>query len=213
MLCFRKPSVATKQAFLDAQSKFDLTYHAVHGTATGPPAGYMVDLTRAPLGHGPEVFAAGCEALREWKQFGNGWIEIFPYHAPLEVGQPVLILGRSLGLWWLNACKIVRLIDGEEGPIKRFGFAYGTLPDHAGKGEERFLIEWDRRDDSITYEIYAFSRPQRLLSRLGYFWLRYLQKRFGRESSAAMKRAVGAPSGASAGGALKRPEPLETRRI
>src|SRR5271157_5564244 len=36
----------------------------------------------------------------------------------------------------------------------------------------------------------AFSRPQWLLTRLGYRYMRRLQKRFGRESAAAMVRAV-----------------------
>ena len=38
-----------------------------------------------------------------------------------------------LGLWWLNACRIVYVVD-EAGPVTRFGFAYGTLPGHAGSG-------------------------------------------------------------------------------
>lgn len=209
MLCFRMPSLERRRAFLDAQSQLELTYQAVNATAAEPPAGYVVDLTRVSLGNGETIFTLGCQALREWKQFRIGWIDTYPPHAPLIVGQPVAILGYSLGLWWLNACKIVRVIDGEEGPLRRFGFAYGTLPDHAGSGEERFLIEWDRRDDSVTYEIYAFSRPQRFLAKLGYFWLRRLQKRFGRESPRAMQRAVTEP----VGGALKPVEPLEMRRI
>ena len=51
-----------------------------------------------------------------------------------------------LGLWWLNACRIVYVVD-EAGPVTKFGFAYGTLPGHAGTGEERFLVEWDRASD------------------------------------------------------------------
>ena len=46
------------------------------------------------------------------------------------------VLARSLGLWWLNACRIVCVID-EDRPVTGFGFAYGTLPDHAESGEER----------------------------------------------------------------------------
>ena len=64
------------------------------------------------------------------------------------------------------------------------------MPDHVESGEERFLIEWDRGDDSVWYDILAFSRPQHFLTRLGYPWLRRMQKRFGRESAAAMLRAV-----------------------
>jgi uncharacterized protein (UPF0548 family) len=28
-----------------------------------------------------------------------------------------------------------------DGPVRRFGFAYGTLPDHVESGEERFTVE------------------------------------------------------------------------
>ena len=99
-------------------------------------------------------------------------------------------MARRLGLWWLNACRIVYVVD-EAGPVRRYGFAYGTLPDHAGTGEERFLVEWDRASGEVWYDILAFSRPHQLLTRLGYPYMRRVQKRFGRESAAAMLRAVG----------------------
>ena len=101
----------------------------------------------------------------------------------------VAILARSLGLWWLNACRIVAVVN-EHGPVNRFGFVYGTLPDHAGSGEERFLIEWDREEGSVWYDILAFSWPRHVLARLGYPWARRVQKRFGRDSAAAMCRMV-----------------------
>ena len=47
----------------------------------------------------------------------------------------------------------------ESGPVRRFGFAYGTLPGHAESGEERFLIEWDQDEDGVWFDILAFSRP------------------------------------------------------
>lgn len=100
------------------------------------------------------------------------------------------ILARSLGVWWLNACRSVAVVD-EDRPVRRFGFAYGTLPDPAGSGEERFLIKWDRREGSVWYDILAFSQPRHLLARLGYPWVRRVEQRFGRESAAAMRRAVG----------------------
>ncbi len=52
--------------------------------------------------------------------------------------------------------------------MSRFGFAYGTLPGHVESGEERFLVEWDRGDDAVWYDILAFSRPNHVLTRLGY---------------------------------------------
>jgi uncharacterized protein (UPF0548 family) len=83
----------------------------------------------------------------------------------------------------------VYVVD-ESGPISKFGFAYGTLPGHVESGEERFLIEWDRADDSVWYDILAFSRPNHILIRLGYPIVRRTQKRFGRDSAASMLRAV-----------------------
>jgi hypothetical protein len=99
------------------------------------------------------------------------------------------VIARLLGLWWLNACRIVYVVD-EAGPVQRFGFAYGTLPEHAESGEERFTVEWHETDAAVWYDILAFSRPQQLLARLGYPLARRLQKRFARGSAAAMRRAV-----------------------
>ena len=99
------------------------------------------------------------------------------------------VIARLLGLWWLNACGIVYVVD-EEGPVQRFGIAYGTLPEHAESGEERFTVEWREADSAVWYDILAFSRPQQLLARLGYPFARRLQKRFARDSAAAMRRAV-----------------------
>jgi uncharacterized protein (UPF0548 family) len=190
VLSLRKPSAQKIAEFLAAQAKLELTYSAVGATRTTPPPGYVVDHTRIMLGQGQEVFHAARAALKRWEQFHLTWLEACPSTTPIKEGAVVAILARSLALWWLNACRIVYVVD--EGD--KFGFAYGTLPDHMGTGEERFLIEWDRNDDSVWFDILAFSRPHRLLARLGYPWMRRMQKRFGRESAAAMKTAVGGVS-------------------
>jgi len=72
--------------------------------------------------------------------------------------------------------------------VKRFGFAYGTLPDHAERGEERFMIEC-LADNSVCYDIYAFSQPQKAIVKLGLPLARRLQQRFGRESLSVMRGA------------------------
>jgi uncharacterized protein (UPF0548 family) len=193
MLSLRKPAAARIEAFLAAQAGLTFTYAPVGATATTPPPGYVVDHTRVRLGAGEKVFTAARAALERWEQYRLGWLETWPPGARLQVGQVVAVLARSLGHWWLNACCIVAVIDAD-GPVRRFGFAYGTLPGHAERGEERFLIEWDRAEGGVWYDILAFSRPRHFLARLGYLWVRHLQKRFGRESAAAMLRAVGTPT-------------------
>ena len=189
MMSLRRPSDAAVREFLAAQAKLDFTYPAVGATATTPPAGYVVDHTRIRLGEGEAVFRAARAALGRWDQFRLGWVEAWPPGAPIRAGEVVGSVARCLGLWWLNACRIVYVVD-EEGPVTRFGFANGTLPGHAETGEERFLVEWDRASGEVWYDILAFSRPHAFLTRLGYPYMRRVQKRFGRESAAAMVRAV-----------------------
>jgi uncharacterized protein (UPF0548 family) len=174
---------------LAAQSKLDLTYPAVGATAVVPPAAYVVDRTRIKLGDGAGTVAAARAALRRWEHFRVGWVEAWPPDTALQAGEVVAVIARLLGLWWLNACRIVYVVD-EQGPVQRFGFAYGTLPGHAESGEERFTVEWHGADDAVWYDILAFSRPRQLLARVGYPFARRLQRSFARDSAAAMRRAV-----------------------
>jgi uncharacterized protein (UPF0548 family) len=190
MVSLRRPSGETIRAFLASQSGLGLTYEAVGATAAVPPEGYAVDHTRIKLGEGEEVFRRAKAALGRWEQFRLGWVEVWPSRATIEAGDLVVVVAHRLGLWWLNACRIVYVVD-EPGSVSRHGFAYGTLPDHAGTGEERFLVEWDRATGEVWYDILAFSRPHLVLTRLGYPYLRRLQRRFGKESAAAMLKAVG----------------------
>ena len=189
MLSLRKPSADALRRFLAAQRELPFTYAAVGATAETPPAGYVVDRTRIKLGEGEAVFRSAVAALRQWQQFRLGWVEAWPSDTPIRPGEVVAVMGRAIGVWWLNACRVVYVVD-EAGPISKFGFAYGTLPGHVESGEERFLIEWDKSDNSVWYDIIAFSRPNQFSARLGYPVVRRLQKRFGRDSAASMLRAV-----------------------
>ena len=189
MLSLRKPSVESIRPFLTAQAKLPFTYSAVGATAGTPPAGHVVDHTRIKLGEGEPAFHLAIASLRRWEPFRLGWVEAWSSETPIQSGEVVAVMGRAIGLWWLNACRIVYVVD-ESGPISKFGFAYGTLPGHVESGEERFLIEWNRGNDSVWYDILAYSRPNHILTRLGYPMVRRCQKRFGRDSAAAMYRAV-----------------------
>src|SRR5690606_24987164 len=125
-----------------------------------------------------------------WKQFSLGWVETWPRNAPIEVGSTVAVIARAWGTWWLNAARIVYIVDEAGEDAQRFGFAYGTLPGHVEMGEERFLVEWDRKSDDVVYDLLAFSRPRHPLTRLGHWQVRRLQRRFAADSTAAMRRAV-----------------------
>lgn len=189
MPSLRKPSPQAIERFLDEERSTDFSYPAVGATATSPPAGYVLDHTRVKLGDGEQAFLAATGALERWEQFRLGWMEVWPPETPIQEDEVIAVVARAAGLWWLNACRIVYVLD-EVNSVRRFGLAYGTLAEHAASGEERFLIEWDLADDSVWYDILAFSKPRHPLARLGYPLVRRLQKRFARDSAAAMQRVV-----------------------
>ena len=113
------------------------------------------------------------------------WLELRPPPA-IEPGAAVAVLVRIAGLWWLNACQVVYC---EFDTPRQCAFAYGTLPDHAESGEERFSVRWSEEDDQVRYEITAYSRPRHWLARLGSPFARRLQRRFGHASLDAMRRS------------------------
>jgi uncharacterized protein (UPF0548 family) len=116
-------------------------------------------------------------------------VEVVPSAASIRVGTTVGVLVHHLGLWSLNACRIVALVE-EMGPVERAGFVYRTLADHAVEGDERFVVEWDRGDGRVAYDVVARSRPRHPLARLGFPLARLVQQRFARDSRRAMRRAV-----------------------
>ncbi len=153
------------------------------------PSRYNVDHNRVFLGRGEGTWRRATEAIREWQMFNMPWVRLYSPTTPIEVGATVAVLVQHFGFYSLNAARIVYVVD-EVGPICRYGFAYGTLAEHAESGEERFTVEWDRSEDSVWYIILAFSLPQKTLARLGYPMSRMLQRRFAEASKAAMVAAT-----------------------
>lgn len=190
MFRLTRPTPHELDAALAAQRGRRFSYAEV-GASRGPaPAGYTVDHNRVHLGAGPAAFARAQDAVRRWQMFALGWCSIYPDDAPIERGTTVAAVVRHFGFWSVNVSRIVYTLDEDDGGVRRYGFAYGTLPAHGEVGEERFSVEWDRRDDRVWYDLYAFSRPGHPLARLGAPLARVLQRRFARDSKRAMARAI-----------------------
>jgi uncharacterized protein (UPF0548 family) len=191
MFQLTRPALAEIDAFLAAQRGSDFSYPEVGATRSdSAPAGYNVDRNRVRLGVGAATFRRASDALRGWRASSLGWTSIHPIGAALLPGVTIAVVVRHLGFWSLNAGRIVYVADEERDDMSRTGFAYGTLADHAEVGEERFVVEWNRADDSVWYDLYAFSRPRHLLAWLGYPISRSLQWRFARNSKRAMVAAT-----------------------
>jgi uncharacterized protein (UPF0548 family) len=181
MFMIREPSEADVARFIATQRDLPFTYPEVGATNATPPAGYNLDRNRIQIGSGEAIFQRAVEALKKWRQFDLGWVTIVPRGVVVDVGATVAVKARAFGTWSLNATRVVYTIAED----RRFGFAYGTLPDHVEKGEERFLVEW-LPDDSVWYDILAFSRPQHPLVKLSAPLARRLQSQFARASLTRM---------------------------
>ena len=186
MFLWRKPNPATLERLLAKHETDSFSYASVGATNREAPAGYNLDCNRIVLGSGNDQFKGARAAIDAWKMFDLDWIELFPQRPSVQVGTAVAVVVQHLGFWSVNISRIVYLIDEES----RYGFAYGTLQCHSEEGEERFLVEHDPTTDEVWYDLSAFSKPRQPLARIGYPISRHLQKRFARESLAAMKRAA-----------------------
>ena len=189
MFLIKKPSEKTIRDFLNSQRDLPFSYPEVGATKRNPPAGYTIDHNRVRLGEGAAAFAQAVEALRRWKMFHIDWVRLLWPDTPIEEGETVGVLVRHYGFWSLNACRIVYTIDAAD-PIERYGFAYGTLLEHGEQGEERFSVEWNHQDNSVWYDLFAFSRPNLFPAKVGRPLARLLQKRFARDSKLAMVEAM-----------------------
>jgi uncharacterized protein (UPF0548 family) len=184
----RRPTLAEIETFRAKNEQEAFGYDELGQSANGSPAGYNVDHNTVLLGRGEEVWRRACAALKTWRMFPAGWTAIEPAMEPVRVGQTLTMLARGYGVWWLSGCRIVYVVD-EPGPVRRFGFAYGTLTTHVEQGEERFLVEM-LEDGSVWYDLRAFSRPRFWPVKLAKPLARRLQRRFVRESLAAMYAAA-----------------------
>jgi uncharacterized protein (UPF0548 family) len=193
VILLRKPPEARIERFLEDQRSLPFSYPEVGASRDGAPPGYPLNQLRGRLGVGPETFARAVEALRAWKMYETGWTKLCWPDVPITEGTVVGVLGRHFGLWSLNACRIVYVIEEEEvSLLKRYWFAFGTLPAHVERGEERFTVEWHRADDSVWYEVFAFARPAHPLARVGPPFVRLVQRRFAAASLRATAAAVNA---------------------
>jgi uncharacterized protein (UPF0548 family) len=178
--------------FRSAQAERGFSYQSVGATRSDGslPAGFTIDRTRIKLGKGAADFSKATAAINNLIHLRIGWLEPAPIPTEVRAGDTLVLVARLFGLYWLNAARIVYVVDETIGDVSRYGFAYGTLPAHSEMGEELFAVEWNRADDSVWYNILAFSRPRLLLARLAKPIARRVQKQFANDSAAAMRRAA-----------------------
>jgi len=185
MLSVRRPSDAEIDTFLRSQKNAALSYVAVGATAGAPPSDYNIDHNRVQLGSGEAACDRAIAALRKWEMFNVGWVSLCWPHTPIEPACEIAILVRLYGLWSLNACRIVYVVDEDAG-VRRFGFAYGTLQGHPASGEESFVVTRD--NDGVHVTVRAYSHAGTWYTHLGGPVTRLAQPYTAHQYATALRR-------------------------
>jgi uncharacterized protein (UPF0548 family) len=186
MIVFGDVSTSTVQDFLEQQTRGGFSYQEVGLTQhTTRPVGYFMDSTHVIIGKGQVSFSRAREAFKRWAMHSSPMMRFKPNSAKLELGSSVCLQVGIAGIFLLNACQVVYVIDQP----RSFGFGYGTLRDHPARGEERFLLEHQENDD-VVLSLFAFSKPSSWLYWLGLPVTRLMQTAFTRTYIQNMKRAV-----------------------
>ena len=188
MFLMRRPSAVEIERFTDRSEKLPLSYGPA-GLIWRPANRDRLDEEVVTIGRGRDDFDRARVALTNWKHVDIGWVQAFPRPRSIEPGTNVTVLIRHLGFWSLNGARVLYHVNGSNGGTA-FGFAYGTLTNHAESGEELFEVSLDAQSGEVRYRIRAQSWPQHPLTRIGQPIVRLLQARFRRDSAAAMRRAL-----------------------
>jgi len=189
MFCLVRPNEDAVRRFLTEQISVQFSYPQLGVSRnSGTPIGYVADHNRVQLGPGFETFERAKAAIRQWKMFAMPWVKLCWPDALISPDTNVAVLISHFGFWSLNAARVVYFME-EYGACEKYRFVYGTLPEHGERGEERFTVEFHTEDETVWYELFAFSRP-RLAAHIAYPLSRCLQKRFAMDSKLALKRAV-----------------------
>jgi uncharacterized protein (UPF0548 family) len=144
------------------------TYAEVGATQGPMPPGYRHIVASKQIGTGRPRFDQAAESVMRYGMLRGAGVRV-------EAGTPVAepgagVLGR-LGPF-LAPCRVVYVLDEPD----RRGFAYGSLPGHAVRGEEMFAVRYDPTDGGVHAEVAAFSQPATWWSRLGSPVLALVQK-------------------------------------
>jgi uncharacterized protein (UPF0548 family) len=126
----------------------------------GPQLGAARQLrAQRRIGSGRDRFDQAGDSVMRYGMLRGAGVRVTATTEVAKVGTDVL---GHLGPF-AAPCRVVYVVDE---PNRR-GFAYGSLPGHAVRGEELFAVRYDPADDGVYSEVAAFSRPATWWSRLG----------------------------------------------
>ena len=163
----------------------NVTYPEVGATAGALPAGYRHVRVERVVGRGREQFERAADDLLAGEVQRRAGAAVQLSQVPLREGTQVRMRLRLGPLVFNIPCVVVWAAR----TANLAGFAYGTLPGHPERGEERFEVVLTP-DDDVIFRIVAFSAPARWFTRLGGPLARLVQTRMTDQYLSALSSAT-----------------------
>ncbi|MET0422313.1 MAG: DUF1990 domain-containing protein [Actinoplanes sp.] len=158
----------------------ELSYVPVGATRTGDlPPGYRHLRYRLLLGTGTDLYQRSGEAILTFRMHRATGARIDATGERAEPGVRLTVGAGPLRV----PCEIVWVVQDQV----KTGFGYGTSPGHQAAGEEAFVVERDDQD-RVWFTVTAYSRPARLLMRLGGPFAVVFQQLYARLCGRALRR-------------------------
>ena len=112
MFRLQRPSALALEKILQEQAALVPTYPEVGLTRDGsyPAAGYKVHTVERCLGHGVETFERAVSAMRQWKNFAAGWVNLYPAIPQIAEGTNLIVCAHHVVIWSVNVCRIIYVI-------------------------------------------------------------------------------------------------------
>lgn len=186
MMFVRPSDSAAMLRLVEEMKGTEPTYDELGATLLGKrPEGFHHHRYDVVLGSGADVFDRAVAGLKRWEAHRIAGVRVYPERQEISRGATVIVTVGTPLLALAAPCRIVSIIDGQN----RWGFAYGTLPGHPEQGEEAFVVSI-APDETVRFEIEAFSRPGDLLVRMAGPVGRGFQQGGTRNYLSALKRFV-----------------------
>ncbi|XP_051115447.1 UPF0548 protein At2g17695 isoform X1 [Andrographis paniculata] len=195
-LCWSRPSQKEQKACIAMSGSFN--YHSNYNGATAEPvvtlkeklsgSSFFVNHARVLVGSGLDTFEKGKSALQNWRHFSLNWAFVDP-KTPIQSGTKICVCSKAIFPWLMMPLQVIYVDESRNSNFDAasFSFGSGTLRGHLLAGEERFSITMDEKNN-VWYEILSFSKPDHILSAIGYPYVLMMQKRFTRDSTLAMQK-------------------------
>lgn len=184
---WHKPKEGVLEAMRSSRSNDALDYPHFGATQGELPVGFRHIDHEWELGRGSDCFRAVRDVMRHWRMLPE-WVHVHPSPVAEQPGSTLILQLKLMSLWWVSPVRLLINADASAN-ARQCAIAYGTLPGHHARGEERFEANW-LDDDRVVFRLRAFSRWKKVLPRIFSAAANHYQDRFATAVELRLRSAL-----------------------